>query len=66
MNTVDLFGTTKEQRHVAYAATKARFNLKAKQRDQLDACLSYSLIMFYAHNEKWEHVEEFLKMEGII
>lgn len=63
---MDLFGTTHEQKFAAYAVVKERFNLKAAQRDKLDACLSYNLIMFYAHNEAWAHVEEFLKMEGVL
>lgn len=64
--TVDMFGLTAQDRSHAYAAIKNRFGLKAAQRNRLDACLSYSMIMFYAHNEKWDHVELFLRNEGVI
>jgi glycine betaine/choline ABC-type transport system substrate-binding protein len=62
----DNFGLTHENRMDAYAAVKERYGLKATQRDQLDASLSYSLIMFYAHSEAWTHVQYFLRQEGII
>jgi hypothetical protein len=62
----DLFGLTQADRMNAYAATKERFNLKAKQRDQLDTCASYSRIMYDAKREAWDLVELSLKQEGII
>lgn len=65
METKDMFGLTADDRSAAYAAIKARYDLKHRQRTQMDHSPSYSMIMFYAHREKWDHVAMLLRNEGI-
>ena len=50
----------------AYAATKERFNLKAAQRDMLDAAGQYENIMIFADLGCWNYVGCLLKGAGII
>lgn len=49
----------------AYAAVKDRFDLKAGQRDQLDASPLRRDILQYAHYGQWDVVERLLIAEGI-
>lgn len=64
-NAKDMFGLTADDRSAAYSAIKDRYNLKHQQRTQIDHSLSYSMLMFYAHNGKWDHVAMLLRNEGI-
>lgn len=50
----------------AYKATTDRFNLKAKQRNQLDVADEYPLIMEAAKAEHWAAVAELLEQAGIM
>lgn len=50
----------------AYSATKERFNLKAAQRDLLDASSQYENIMIFADLGCWNFVECLLKGAGIV
>jgi hypothetical protein len=40
--------------------------LGIRQQDMLGASLVYTQIMFFAKNQKWDHVVYFLRQEGII
>lgn len=50
----------------AYAAVKARFGLKATQRDQLDASPLYSEILQAAHLGRWDAAGAALSRAGIL
>jgi hypothetical protein len=50
----------------AYAEVKDRFDLKAAQRDQLDAAAALHAILEYAHYRRWDFVEELLVAAEII
>jgi hypothetical protein len=63
---VDDFGLRLIDRMNAYAATSERFDLKGRQRNMLDVAETYSHIMYLAHNEVWDRVEQLLRQEGII
>lgn len=69
---------TRQQREMAYFNTKTTYDLKAKQRDLLDASPRFHEIMRAAHeaaaedvakgpkSPKWDRVEDLLRSEGII
>jgi len=57
---------TREQRSAAYAAIKARFDLKHTQRTMLDASDRYRDIVTAAHEGRWHIAEDLLRAEGII
>ena len=59
-------GLTDRERAIAYTQVKEHFNLKARQRDMLDASSDYAAVMHYAHHERWNIVELFLKDNKII
>ena len=59
-------GMTQGQRMDAYADVKDRFELKARQRDKLDASPGYASILKAAHSGNWEQVGRLLKQHGII
>jgi hypothetical protein len=50
----------------AYAATKDRFGLKAKQRDLLDASPYYLDIMIAAHRGDWNTADNLLWDAGVL
>ena len=57
---------TSYQQMDAYAATAERYSLKHHQRTALDNSTDYTAIMFYAHHQRWNIVEMFLKDNNII
>lgn len=57
---------TREQRQSAYTVLVERFNLEWDQRDRLDACSLYPMIVLNAHSQLWITVELQLTSEGII
>lgn len=56
----------RQAREMAYFQIKTRFDLKAAQRDKLDASDQYRAIITAAHNDQWNTVESLLRSEGII
>lgn len=57
---------TREQTMDAYAAVKASYGLKWRQRDALDADDCYQFVMVAAHENRWDDVRRYLTEAGII
>lgn len=58
--------TTPVWKMKAYAEVKARYDLKAAQRDKLDDAAALNAILEYAHYRNWDFVAELLFLSGII
>ena len=53
------------QRREAYRAVKERYNLRAAQRDALDATANLTEILQAAHSDQWRTVQALLSNAGI-
>lgn len=54
------------QKQAAYLQVKIHFDLKASQRDKLDACADLDQILYEAYDANWDTVERLLNRHGII
>lgn len=57
---------TEQWKTNAYAEITERYNLKAAQRDQLDAADARHAILEYAHYRQWDFVQELLLASKIL
>lgn len=54
------------EKQEAYRAVKERYNLRARQRDVLDASLKLDAILERAHNGRWHDVNVLIESEGVL
>lgn len=53
------------ERQEAYRAIKERYNLRARQRDVLDASEKLNEMLEFAHKGRWTYLTILLESEGI-
>lgn len=54
------------ERQEAYRAVKERYDLRARQRDALDASPKLDAILEWAHSGHWHQVNVLIESEGVL